>query len=147
MPREKPLPYVVREKKELAPKSKADQELFDALLAIVDGKIASNQKNLGKPKDTEAHRRRIDEAVKLALNSKNIDRDREPQRWKKFQSYLLSELGRRGGEQASAKRTADEELDHAIRADYVARQIQLHADTYGPDNGLDDTESEKEAKE
>lgn len=142
MPREKPSPYVVKEKKSL-PESGPDRVLFDSLLAIVDRRIATNKKHLGEPKDQDAHRRRIDEAINLALNTKNLDGERR----KKFASSLAAELGRRGGEQASAKRTADEELDHALRQAYMERQLKLHADQFGLHNGLDDTEAEKEAKE
>ncbi len=143
MPREQPSPYLVREQKTGLPKTGPDRVLFDSLLAIVDRKIADNKKHLGAPVDADAHKRRIDEAIDLALNSKNLAGERR----KRFYAYLSAELGKRGGEQASAKRTKDEELDLAMREAYRLRQLALHAQQFGPDNGLDDTAAEKDAKE
>ncbi len=144
MPRERPAAYEVRAPKRTPVAERGlDRVLFDSLLATVDRKMADNRKNLGAPKDAEAHRRRVEEAVDLALNSKNLAGERR----RLFLSRLLAEVGKRGGEQASAKRTADEELDHAFRQAYMERQLKLHAAQFGPDNGLDDTEQEQEAKE
>lgn len=120
-----------------------DRLTFSALLAIVDRKMADNQHHLGAPKDIEARRRRMEEAVELALNSKNLTGERR----RLFQSRLTAELGKRGGERASAKRSTDEELDRALRLAYVERQLREHAARFGPNNGLDDTASEREAKE
>lgn len=112
--------------------------------------MADNHKHLGAPKDAEAKRRRIEEAVDLALNSKNLEGERS----KLFLSLLKAELGKRGGKKTAERNaavlpppSADEELDLALREAHRERIMEgarEHERFHGPENRLDRTTLEDE---
>ncbi len=114
--------------KRTLPESGPDRALYDALVASVERQLDAAQKR-GAPADLDAYRRRVTNAIDLALEGKQMQGTRRA----RMQSLLTAEFGRRGGTQAAARRMAAgvEPGDEYARAREEIRQRDMLRDAAG----------------